>query len=452
MKTALDWSAFDSFGESDDEGDARSRIPVSGGGFGKAAAACNGVRQCQRDQSGVMCPSYRVTHDARHSTQHRASSLRAALNGDYGDAPFSSAEFTAAMELCVACKGCRRDCPNGVDMSALRSEALAQRWQTLGRVPLRERFLAGAPRWLPWLRKLRWLTRLRERSPSIGKMVQALLGIAARRSAPQVAPRSFLGSQPKAVFGPPEGRELALFVDTFSNELDPANAQAALDLLLAAGYRVHLVHAPRGERPLCCGRTWYSAGLIDRARVEAERLVDALWPLVARGMPVIGLEPSCLLMLRDEYHILGLGDRIGAISRAAQLLEEFLAHEHDAKRLALCFVDAGGAKVAVHGHCHQKSFGAMKAMRKVLDLVPGLQTEVVESSCCGMAGSFGFKAEHFEISMQMGELALLPALRATPASTRIVANGTSCRHQIRDGAKRESVHLARLLRDALADE
>lgn len=444
VQTELDWSGYDSYGA----GDAYAGVPAAGGGFGKAAAVCIGNRQCQRDGNGVMCPSFRATRDTAHSTQHRAATLKAALNGELGATPFAGPELDAAMDLCVGCKGCKRECPNGTDMALLRTEVRAQRWLAQGRVPLRERLLAGVPRWLGHLRHAGWLISLRERVPLIAAIGERLSGISARRSLPRPAASSFLQRVDSAVLGPADGREVALLIDTFSNHLDPANAQAALELLLAAGCRVHLPRASSGP-PLCCGRTWLSAGMVAEARTQAGRVVDALWPLVERGVPVIGLEPSCLLMLRDEYYALGLGERVDRLAKSALLLEEFLAREHDAKRLSLVLRVADGTRAAVHGHCHQKAFGAMKAMRKVLGLVQGLDVSFIESSCCGMAGSFGYEAEHFDQSMRMAELALLPAVLALEPGTLLIANGTSCRQQIGDGAQRTPVHLARLLRDAL---
>jgi hypothetical protein len=407
-----------------------------------------GKRHCQRKDNGVMCPSFRVTDDEKHSTHHRAVTLKAALDGEFGEHPFLSEELADALELCVSCKGCKSECPHGVDMALLRVEALAQRWQQLGRVPLRERVFAYTPRYAKYLKLFNWVGATRKRLPLIAKAMESWLGIAAKRSLPSAAARDFISSQPRSVAVNEGAREVVLLVDTFSNHLDPQIAQAALEVLQAAGYTVHIAQAAEGERALCCGRTFLSNGLIDEARNEAGRLLDTLAPYAERGLPIIGLEPSCLLMLRDEYHALGLGDRVAALARSALLLEEFLAREHDAKRLELA-LEPLNEKVLVHGHCHQKAFGAMPAMGKVLGLVPGLQVEFIESSCCGMAGSFGMEAEHYDVAMQMGELSLLPQVRAAAANTLLIANGTSCRHQIRDGAAREARHLAQILRRAL---
>lgn len=443
LKTELDWSAYDSYGA----GDAYAQLPAHGGAFGKAAAVCIGNRQCQRDGKGVMCPSFRITRNPEHSTQHRAATLRAALDGEYGTDPFIGPELEAAMDLCVGCKGCKRECPNGVDMALLRAESLAQRWRRAGKIPLREKFLADLPRSAHRMRHFNWLMTLRETVPLLARLAERWFGIAAKRSLPR-AKKSFLCNAPMDAVGPESGREVVLLVDTFSNHFDGDTVQAALEVLVASGCTVHIAR-PESGRPLCCGRTYLSNGMIDQARMEAQRMVAALWPHVERGLPVIGLEPSCLLMLRDEYHALGLGDKAAKIAKSALLLEEFLAKEHDAGRLALPLHPLPERHALVHGHCHQKAFGAMKAMRKVLGLVPELKVDFIESSCCGMAGSFGLEAEHYAASMQMAELALLPQIREADVGTLIVANGTSCRHQIRDGTNRQGVHIAQVLRQAL---
>ena len=438
-ETALDWSSYDSYGA----GDAYAGLPASGGAYGKAASVCIGNSHCQKIEKGVMCPSFRATLNAAHSTRHRAATLKAALNGEYGRNPFIGPELEEAMDLCVGCKGCKRECPNGVDMALLRTEYMARKWKHAG-VPLRERLIANLPRHARLLRCLNPISNLREKMPALARLAEKWMGISAKRSLPRVS-RSFLKNAPDAEGS---GPEVVLLVDTFSNHFDPENAQAAMEVLVSAGYRVH-VAKPREKRPLCCGRTYLSNGMVDEAKSEAQHMIEALWPHVERGLPIIGLEPSCLLMLRDEYHALGLGEKAGKIAKSALLLEEFLAKESDAKRLKLALDPVSYPKALVHGHCHQKAFGAMKSMRKVLGLIPELEFEFIESSCCGMAGSFGLEAEHYDVSMQMAELSLLPQARQAGEETLLIANGTSCRHQIRDGAQRESMHLARVLRSAL---
>jgi Fe-S oxidoreductase len=223
-----------------------------------------------------------------------------------------------------------------------------------------------------------------------------------------------------------------------------------LRVLEAAGYRVHLPVIAGERRPLCCGRTFLSAGLVDQARAEARRTIAALQPFVARGVPVVGLEPSCLLTLRDEYLAMLPAAEAAQLARHSFLFEEFLAREHKAGRLTLKLRGLPEKTALVHGHCHQKAFGLVGDVAAVLRLVPGLAVELIESSCCGMAGAFGYEAEHFDVSMKMAELNLLPAVRRAGADTLIVADGTSCRHQIADGAGRTAVHVARVLEQALA--
>jgi Fe-S oxidoreductase len=219
--------------------------------------------------------------------------------------------------------------------------------------------------------------------------------------------------------------------------------------LRAAGYQVRLPSAQGSKRPLCCGRTFLAKGMIDQARQEARRTLDALRPFVARGVPVIGLEPSCLFTLRDEFLAYGLGEQAPQLSHQAYLFEEFLAQENQAGRLTLPLKALPQKKALLHGHCHQKAFDAVKPVQSLLSLIPGLEVKLIETSCCGMAGSFGYEARHHEISMAMAELALLPAVREADDEALIIADGTSCRHQIADGAHREAMHVAQVLAAAL---
>jgi Fe-S oxidoreductase len=245
---------------------------------------------------------------------------------------------------------------------------------------------------------------------------------------------------------------VALFADTFNRYFEPENLDAAVEVLSRLGYRVTELRAlpEDGGRPLCCGRTFLSAGLVDEARDEARRLIAAALPYVERGVPVVGLEPSCLLTLRDEFLAMLPGAGTELLASRALLLEEFLAGEVASGRIPDSIAERPGT-VLLHGHCHQKAFGVMRATERALALVKGLGVAVVESSCCGMAGAFGYGADTYEVSMAMGELSLLPAVRAAPPAATIVANGFSCRHQIRDGSGRTALHAVRVLRNALSE-
>jgi Fe-S oxidoreductase len=238
-----------------------------------------------------------------------------------------------------------------------------------------------------------------------------------------------------------------LFADTFNRYFEPANIRAALAVLTAAGYSVELPR-PADERPLCCGRTFLAVGLVEEARKEAERCVATLAPFVARGIPVVGLEPSCLLGFRDEIPALLKSEDARALASQALLFEEFLAREAGEGRLTLPLRPVA-RRALLHGHCHQKAFAAMGAVERVLKLVPELAVETVETSCCGMAGAFGYGADTVDVSLKMAELSLLPAVRKAEGDTLIVADGTSCRHQILDGTRREALHVARVLEMSL---
>jgi FAD/FMN-containing dehydrogenase/Fe-S oxidoreductase len=424
-KTALDWSEW--------------------GGFDKAVEMCNNNGHCRKFDAGTMCPSFRATGDEQHLTRGRANTLRLALSGQIeglsAEDALASSEVKDALDLCVSCKGCKRECPTGVDMAKMKIEFLHQHRKAHG-LSLRDRLVAFLPRYAPWAARLAPLANLLMALP--GR--EALTGLSSRRALPQWHRETF-ADRLRVIRG---DREVVLMVDTFSRYFEPENARAAITVLDAAGYRVHVAR-PTGahDRPLCCGRTLLSAGLVDEARKEAQRMLDALRPFVANGLPILGLEPSCLFTLRDEFESMLPGEATRALAAQAMLFEEFLAQEADAGRLKLTLKPVA-KQALLHGHCHQKAFGVMGAVEKSLRLVPGLEVSTVESSCCGMAGAFGYEAEHYDISMKMGEASLLPAVRKAAADTLIVADGTSCRHQISDGAGRPAVHVARVLADALA--
>ena len=427
LETALDWSAW--------------------GGFAPAVEMCNNNGHCRKFDAGTMCPSFRATGDEQHLTRGRANTLRLALSGQLGPDALVSDAMRDTMELCVGCKGCRRECPTGVDMARMKIEFQNQYRKRHG-LTLRQKLIAFLPRYAPVAAKLAPLLNLRDAIPGAAWVTEKLFGLSARRSLPRWSSQPFAAASAPPASGM-SGRKVVLLVDTFSRWFEPDNARAAQKVLAAAGYEVEIAVPADNGRPLCCGRTFLAAGLVDEAKVEARRMLQALKPYVERGIDVVGLEPSCLLTLRDEYLAMGLGNEAVQLAGRALLFEEFIAARADAGELRLELAPLSSHSALLHGHCHQKAFDAMPAVRKVLGLVPGLKVETVESGCCGMAGSFGYEAEHFDVSMKMAELALLPAVRKTGQDTVLVADGTSCRHQIHDGSGRTALHVARVLQMAL---
>ena len=427
LETALDWSAW--------------------GGFAPAVEMCNNNGHCRKFDAGTMCPSFRATGDEQHLTRGRANTLRLALSGQLGPDALVSDAMRDTMELCVGCKGCRRECPTGVDMARMKIEFQNQYRKRHG-LTLRQKLIAFLPRYAPVATKLAPLLNLRDAIPGAAWVTEKLFGLSARRSLPRWSSQPFAAASAPPASGM-SGRKVVLLVDTFSRWFEPDNARAAQKVLAAAGYEVEIAVPADNGRPLCCGRTFLAAGLVDEAKVEARRMLQALKPYVERGIDVVGLEPSCLLTLRDEYLAMGLGNEAVQLAGRALLFEEFIAARADAGELRLELAPLSSHSALLHGHCHQKAFDAMPAVRKVLGLVPGLKVETVESGCCGMAGSFGYEAEHFDVSMKMAELALLPAVRKTGQDTVLVADGTSCRHQIHDGSGRTALHVARVLQMAL---
>src|SRR5690606_11376147 len=297
----------------------------------------------------------------------------------------------------------------------------------------------------PYASRVGALLAAGERLPLIGSLLKKSVGLAPQRSSPQFK-TSFLSHAHASATS--NGKEVLLFVDTFNNYMEPENARAAQAVLEAAGYTVHF-NTREGERPLCCGRTYLSAGLVDEAKAEARRTLDALMPFVERGVPIVGLEPSCLLSLRDEFLNYGYGDEAQRLADNAFLFEEFLLREKQAGRMQLNLKPLNAGKAMVHGHCHQKAFDAFRPVPEILKWIPDREVAGIESSCCGMAGSFGYEAEHYEASLAMAELSLLPAIRKAEAGTIFVADGTSCRHQIKDGSDEAPLHAARVLEMAL---
>jgi Fe-S oxidoreductase/FAD/FMN-containing dehydrogenase len=424
LDTALDWSAW--------------------GGFLGAAEMCNNNGACRKSAGGVMCPSFRLTDDEQHVTRGRANTLRLALSGQLGAEALTSEAMYETLELCVSCKACRRECPTGVDMARMKIEVLHQRARRHG-VSRRQRLVAYMPRYAPYLARIAPLANLRNHWTWAARAGERLLGLSAKRSLPFWQRKPY---RPKSNGADAGERAVVLFADTFNTWFEPDNARAAERVLDAAGFRV-VSATPPGERPLCCGRTFLSAGLVDEARAELRRTLAALAPWLEQGVPVVGLEPSCLFTFRDELAAILPGEEAERLIGQAFLLEEFLTRNGHADGLQPRLRKTAWDKALLHGHCHQKAFGAMSAVEAALRLVPDLAVETIETSCCGMAGAFGYEAEHYDASIGMAERNLLPAVRRAAAGSVIVADGTSCRHQIKDGAGRDAVHVARVLAAAL---
>jgi FAD/FMN-containing dehydrogenase/Fe-S oxidoreductase len=458
IKTALDWRAWDVQNNPVTE---QTSAPGTGGdpaqGLAKAVEMCNNNGHCRKFDAGTMCPSYRVTRDEQHLTRGRANTLRLALSGQIeglsGQDALSSQAVHDAMDLCVGCKGCKRDCPTGVDMAKMKVEFL-QHYKAKHGHTLQDKLVAYLPDYARWAARLAPVLNLRNRMPLLAALTEKLLGLSAKRSLPEWQTRHFFNASTASASRTASraevlaaARGVVLFVDTFNGYLESANAHAAVKVLQAAGYTVHVATKLQDDGAhLCCGRTYLASGMVDKAREKASEVVQSLLPFAEKGLSIVGLEPSCLLTLRDEMLVMGLGEGAQRIAGQALLFEEFLAREAQAGQL-----DGLKAQIApverpvlLHGHCHQKAFDAVSPMMEVLRWIPGAKPQLIESSCCGMAGSFGYEAKHYEVSMQMAELSLLPAVRAQPDAI-VVADGTSCRHQIHDGAKREAVHLSQLL-------
>ena len=434
IETALDWSDW--------------------GGLLGAAEMCNNNGTCRKLDAGVMCPSYIATRDEKDVTRGRANSLRLALSGQLGAGGLASDAMKDTMDLCVSCKACRRECPTGVDMARMKIEFLHQWHQSHG-VSRRTKLTAYLPRYAPVASKFAPLINLRNSIPGLATLSEKVTGLSSRRKLPawrrdayrSVVPLSRAGLATQGGEVPDDNTNtVVLFVDCFSRYFEPENARAVRAVLEAAGLNVIEVHA---GRPVCCGRTFLSAGLVDSAREELDRVVASLGPHAQRGVPIIGIEPSCLLTFRDELKVILKSDGVDAIAAQSLLFEEFISQHAARGHMKLALRDDGPRTALLHGHCHQKAFGAMPAVVSALALVPNLSVKVVDSSCCGMAGAFGYEKEHYEVSMKMAERTLLPAVRQASEEVLIVADGTSCRHQIEAGAGRSAIHVARVLESAL---
>jgi len=410
------------------------------GGFGRAVEMCSGIGACRKTLAGTMCPSYMVTRDEAHSTRGRANVLRLAMAGRLGESGLGDDGVYGVLDLCLECRACKSECPVGVDMARFKSEFLADYWRRHG-TPLRARVLghihelsAGASRFArlvnPWLKHV-W----------VRKLTECLIGIDHRRTLPRWTEQT-LESQWRMRNRSSIEHQVVLFNDTFSNYYHPEIGLAAADVLEAASIGVDL------GPTVCCGRPLISQGLLASARDRAAKMTRGLYPAVAAGKTIVVLEPSCLSALREDLPALLNGEEqrhARQVAEACVLFEEFLEAAVADGRANLAF-GTGPSRILLHGHCHQKSLGLLKPAKMLLERIPGATVTDLDSGCCGMAGSFGYSSEHFDISRQIGERCLLPAARSLERGAVLVASGVSCRQQVFDFTGVRALHPAELLR------
>lgn len=411
---------------------------------------CSGSGDCRRSHiaGGTMCPSYMATREEKDTTRARANMLRQFLTDSKKANRFDHPEIKEVMDLCLSCKGCKTECPSGVDIAKMKAEFLQHYYDANG-TPFRAWVIANFTKSQQLASVVPGLYNAVIRNKALSSVVKGVLGFAKDRSLPEVGGttlRSWIAGQRPAAGQLQPKRQVYLFCDEFTNYNDVGIGQTAYRLLTALGYEVKLA------RHLESGRTYLSKGLVRKAKAIANRNVRYLKDLVTAETPLLGIEPSAILTFRDEYP--DLVDRVlladaNALARHVLLIDEFLATEMDAGRITPDLFTSEARAIKLHGHCYQKAFHLVGHTAKILGLPSGFRVETIPSGCCGMAGSFGYEKEHYEVSMKVGELVLLPAVRDTPATTLIAAPGTSCRHQIKDGVGRRAYHPVEILWEAL---
>jgi FAD/FMN-containing dehydrogenase/Fe-S oxidoreductase len=414
------------------------KFPQDQGSLAHATLRCVGVGKCRHYEGGVMCPSFRVTREEEHSTRGRAHLLWEMAKDEVIRDGWRSEEVKESLDLCLSCKGCKSDCPVSVDLATYKAEFLSHYHE--GRLrPLNHYAFGNIDFWARLASNAPGLVNITTQLPFLRDIAKLVAGIPKQRSIPAFAPRTFKSWFRRHRPRHPDGPIVVLWPDTFNNYFLPNTPKAAVDVLETAGFRVEL---PQGN--LCCGRPLYDFGMLDRAEDLLLQILDALAPEIEAGVPIVGLEPSCVAVFRDELGNLFPNDeRARRLSRQTFLLSEFFENYKDL--IPLPRLDR---KAIVHGHCHHKSVLKMNAEEAVLARM-GLDCQTPAPGCCGMAGSFGFEDDKYDVSMAIGELELLPAVRQAPPDWLVIANGFSCREQIAQGTDRQALHLAEVLQMAL---
>ena len=413
------------------------------GGLQGAVEMCNNNGACRKLVGGVMCPSFRITGDEKDSTRGRANTLRLAMSGQLGSDAMISDQMKESLKLCVSCKACKRECPTGVNMSSMKIEMNALRVEKYS-LSLHDRLIGYLPNYASVVTKVPWLMNLRDRVPGLPFLSEKIIGFSSRRRLPVWRSDYFKSSE---ISNEPKGKlPVILFGDTFNRYFEPENLRSAVNVLKAAGY-TPFAPIPKSNKnsEICCGKTHLSVGNVDLARVTATQLVETYLPYASVGIPIVGLEPSCLFTIKDEIPMLLQSDDADLVAKHVMTFEEILMANANEIRFK-----PRKAKALLHGHCHQKAFDAMGPVEQILSHVDGLEVEPIATSCCGMAGDFGYAADTFDYSIQMAELDLLPTVRKASDDTLIIADGTSCRSQIFDGSGRQAIHVARFLDRQLA--
>ncbi len=417
------------------------------GGLALAADLCNGNGLC-RKKDGVMCPSFQATNREFDTTRARAQALRAIIQGKWPVDELAGEGLQSVLDLCLACKGCKRECPSQVDMAKMKMEALYQYQEKHG-YSLRNRLLGHIGQLFAISRPVAPIVNLINRWGVVRKLLDRMFGIAPNRSLPKIVRRTFSRRVKKEEYNS-IALPVVLLPDTFTEFCHPEIGEAAVDILEALGYQVIV---PDWH---CCGRPMASKGLLKEAAQQLKILVESLYPYALEGVPIVGLEPSCLTMLSDDSRgILGKfwpegHEKVQHVAKASVTLDAFLYKHLQEGKLSLPWKEKmNSRKYLLHGHCHQKAWEGTAFTKAVLATIPGAKVDEIPSGCCGMAGSFGYESEHEKLSMEIGELKLFPAVREASESTVIVANGTSCRSQVADGTMRKALHLAEAIRDQL---